>query len=109
MDEVNQSIEEIGTGTGVDGLNPNIAKLFTYKLKISLVNFFNKIYGNAYPDSWKNQVLFSITKKGHTKNDPKLRGIALSSIIPKMYDIIINNRFNCWYYPNPQQAGFKYL
>ena len=40
-------------------------------------------------------------------SDPKLRGIAISSIIPKIYDIILNNRFNMWYCPNLQQAGFR--
>ena len=107
IDEVNIAIDEIGTGTALDGLNPNIAKLFTYNLKLTLINLLNRIHGNCYPESWKNQLLFSVAKKGHTIDDPKLRGIALSSLIPKIYDIILNNRFNKWYYPNVQQAGFR--
>ena len=60
-----------------------------------------------YPSCWKKQVLFSVTKKGHKRDDPKLRGIAIASLVPNIYDIILNNRFNCWYHPNVQQAGFR--
>ncbi len=105
--EVNVAIEEIGTGVGIDGINPDISKILPYRFKLTLVKLLCRIHGQRYPDKWKNQVLFSITKKGHSREDPKLRGIAISSLIPKMYDIILNNRFNLWYHPNPQQAGFR--
>ena len=107
VEEINNVVDEIGTGIGVNGLNPNLTKLFTIKFKLFVVKFLNRIHGHIYPDNWKRQVLFSDTKKGHKREDPKLRGIAISSVIPKRYDIILNNRFKCWYHPSSQQAGFR--
>ena len=72
--EIDLAINEIGICTGIDGLNSNVTKLFTQKLKLLLMNFLNKIYDNSYPDIWKEQLLFSIKKKGHKKDDPKLCG-----------------------------------
>ena len=40
-------------------------------------------------------------------NNPKLRGIAISSLLPKILDIILNNRFNIWFKSNASQAGYK--
>ena len=65
------------------------------------------IFDFKYPSQWTNQLLSPIEKKGHVKSDPKLRGIAVGPIMSRMYDIIINKRFNYWYDPNPQQAGFR--
>ena len=45
MDEMNNAIEEIGTGVGIDGLYPSLTNIFTYKLKLSLVTFVNRIHG----------------------------------------------------------------
>ena len=67
VDEFDLAINEIGTGISLDGLNPSVAKIFTYKLKLLLVKLLNKIHGVCYPDSWENQLLFSVTKKGHSK------------------------------------------
>ena len=106
-DELSLALNEIGTGTSIDGLNPNITQLFTNNLKLLIVKLLNKIDGNVYPKKWKYQMLFSILKKGHTKENPKLRGIALSSLLPQIYDIILNNRFIKWYRPNIYQAGFR--
>ena len=46
-------------------------------------------------------------KKGHSAEKPKLRGVAVSSLFPTIYDIILNNRFSCWYKINPEQTGFR--
>ena len=51
MDEVNNAIEEIWTGAGIDGLDPSLTNIFTYKLKHSLVTFLNRIHGHMYPSS----------------------------------------------------------
>ena len=38
--------------------------------------------------------------------EPKLRGISLTSILPNIYDTMVNNRFIKWHQPNKEQAGF---
>ena len=67
----------------------------------------NKILGEEYPESWKSQLLLSLNKKGNTKLNPKLRGIAISSLMPKILEIILYNRFNIWHQSNAAQAGYK--
>ena len=53
--------------------------------------------------------MFPVEKKGHTILEPKLRGIAVSSLAPQIYDTIIDNRFHSWYVPNKEQSGFRVL
>ena len=107
INEFNLALKEIGNGTGYDGIHPTIVTLFTPELKDGLVKLLNKILGNTYPDIWKQQLLISLNKKGSTTKNPKLRGIAISSILPKILDIILNNRFNMWFKSNATQAGYK--
>ena len=76
-------------------------------LRLELLKFINIVFENNYPSNWEDHLLFPILKKGHTILTLKLRGIAISCLIPKIYDIMINNRLNKWYKPNPQQAGFR--
>ena len=77
------------------------------RLRSSLLDFINIVFENSYPSNWEKRLLFPISKKGHSILNPKLRGIAISSLLPKIYDIMLNNRLNIWYKPNPQQAGFR--
>ena len=58
---------------------------------------------------WTLQLLFPVEKKGHTILAPKLRGIAVSSLPPRIYDTIIDRRFHSWYEPNKEQSGFRIL
>ena len=44
------------------------------------------------------QILHVLEKKGHTREIPKLRGIAAA---------ILDQRFMSWYVPNNEQAGFR--
>ena len=60
-----------------------------------------------YPRNWSEQILLPIEKKGHTVSSPQLRGIAISSLLPRIYDAIIDNRFKSFYTPNKEQSGFR--
>ena len=51
-------------------------------------------------------MLIPITKKGHSLNDPKLRGVAIGPL-SRLYDIIIDKKFCSWFVPNAEQAGFR--
>ena len=64
VEEINNAVDEIGTGIGVDGLNPNLTKLFTIKFKLFLVKFLNRIHGHTYPDIWKRQSSSQSPKRG---------------------------------------------
>ena len=46
IDEVNDAINEIGTGTALDGLKPDVTTLFTYEIKSLFVKLLNKVHGD---------------------------------------------------------------
>ena len=107
--DLNRSIHEIGRGIGLDGLDKNIAHLFPKSLREALLQFLNLVFDTQYPDEWTSQILRPEVKKGHSFKTPKLRGVAISSMLPTIYDILIDNRFKPWYVINPEQAGFREL
>jgi len=38
---------------------------------------------------------------------PQLRGIAVAPLLCRVYGTIMDNRFRCWFAPNPEQSGFR--
>ena len=108
-DDLNLGIKEIGRGIGLDGLDKSIAHLFPQQLRNALLQFFNHVFQTQYPEEWIYQILRPELKKGHTVRNPKLRGVAISSLLPTLYDILLDNRFKPWYEINPEQAGFREL
>ena len=107
MTELKPVLRNVGKGIGFDGIPPAICKLFPQSLCTHLLNILDQVFSGSYPSSWMKQLLFPIEKKGHTLSTPKLRGIALSSVLPRIYDTIIDNRFSNWYTPNKEQSGFR--
>ena len=105
--ELNLAIQKNGKGFGLDRLDKRIANLFTIKLRSSIINLFNCVFSSCYPSNWSKQLLRPEKKKGHSVKDPKLRGVAISQMLPTLYDIMLFNRFNLWYTPNAEQAGFR--
>ena len=110
MDEMNKVLKDVGNGTGIDGIPPTISNLLPISLRETLLRFLQVVFGHGcYPSPWSIQLLFPMEKKGHTILDPKLRGIAVSSLAPRVYDTIITNRFNSVYKPNKERSGFREL
>ena len=110
MDELDKALLNVGNGTGIDGIPPIISNLFPRSFREVLLKFLQTVYEHGpYPKPWTIQLLFPVEKKGHTILEPKLRGIAVSSLAPRVYDTIINNRFYLWYIPNKEQSGFREL
>ena len=107
MEELDDAIKRLGSGTGLDGIHPDIMQVIPGKLKDCLLLLYNTIYGNGYPRSWEKQLLFPSTKKGHTLKDPKLRGIAIGPVLGRLYDIIVDTRFLEWYQPNIHQSAYR--
>ena len=109
VEEINQSMNEIGTGTGLDGIAPDILKIIPASMRSLIHQLFNKIYSSDYPTHWQDQLLFPHPKKGHKPTTPQLRGIAIGALLSRVYDKILTKRFKDWYMPNKQQAGFREL
>lgn len=108
LSELNVAITNVSKGIGLDSIDKDICKIFPYVLRTAILNMFNHIFLNSYPDCWSNLFLRPEIKKGHTFKKPKLRGIAISSMMPAIYDSMMNNRFQQWTPLNPEQAGFKH-
>ena len=81
LDEVNEAINDIGTGTSLDGISPELATIFPKELRETIVELFNKVFKSYYPEQWQEQLLFPHPKKGHKPNDPKLRGIGIGPLL----------------------------
>ena len=109
LDEVNDAIDNIGTGIGLDGIEPSIVKIFPLSLRKLLVMLMNIVWVTKYPDEWQKQLLLPYPKKGHQITDPKLRGIGIGYLLSRLYDDIITNRFIQWYNPNKEQAAYRQL
>ena len=109
VEEVNKAMNEIGTGTGLDGIAPDILKIVPMSMRLLIHELFNRIYSSAYPTHWQDQLLFPHPKKGHKPATPQLRGIAIGALLSRVYDKILTKRFKDWYIPNKHQAGFREL
>ena len=106
-DELNNAIRQSGKGIGLDGIDKAVSHLFPIRLRKAILEFFNTIFRADYPKVWTRLALRPEAKKGHSTENPKLRGVAVSSLLSSLYDIMLDNRFKCWYTPNPEQAGFR--
>lgn len=77
-----------------------------------LCNVFNMIGVNKqFPASWKNAFIIPIPKKGEPKDPRNYRGIAIQSIVPKLYDKIITAKLYAVFKPliDMAQHGFNNL
>ena len=55
------------------------------------------------------QILHALRKPGHTYEIPQVYGTALTLLLCRVYDRIIDNRFIVRYKPNPEQSEFRAL
>ena len=62
-----------------------------------LVKIFNKIFdGGMFPREWSKSIIVSIYKNGDVNQPDSYRGIALTSVISKVYTHILNKRLIEW-------------
>ena len=92
---------------GLDGLPGEIIPILPKSVKDLILILLTRVFFGQYPNEWSKQILHSIPKHGHTKKNPKLRGIAVGVFLCRMYDTILNERFLSWYKPNYEQSGFR--
>ena len=110
MNELKPVLLDAGRGIGLDGIPPVVSKLFPDSFCKVILKFLRVIFDNGtYPKPWSKQLLFPTEKKGHSLLLPKLRGIAISMLLARIYDSIMYNRFNSWYIPNKEQSGNRKL
>ena len=98
-DEINEvefdlAIRTIGNGLGVDGLPGDILNMVPPEMKKLVLILMKRVFTGVYPSEWEKQILHSIPKPGHSPKVPKLRGIAVPTLMSKLYDNIIDDIFN---------------
>ena len=93
QDELDYAIRKIGNGVSFDGISPDVMRLLPDEVRECVLKLFQNIFNGPYPKQWNKQLLKPVTKKGHSIKQPKLRGIGIGTILGRLYDIIINERF----------------
>ena len=69
MEELEAGIKRLGTGTGIDGIKPDVILVIPGRLKECILSLYNLIFGNGYPKSWGKQLLFPRQKRAtHSRN-----------------------------------------
>ena len=107
MEELEFALKSFGNGVGPDGIPGEIIPILPKSVKDLILLLMVRVFFGEYPSDWCKQILHSIPKHGHTKQNPKLRGIAVAYFLCRVYDTILNERFLLWYKPNYEQAGFR--
>ena len=110
LEEVNDSIKNVGKGTSLDGICPDIMHILPLSMRNLLSQLYNQVFsGNLYPSNWEEQLLIPHPKKGHKTSEPKLRGVGIGPVLSRVYDSIIDTRFCGWYTPNKEQSAYRNL
>ena len=66
LEEVNDSIKNVGKGTSLDGICPDIMHILPLSMRKILSQLCNKVFSNdPYPTNWEEQLLIPHPKKGH--------------------------------------------
>ena len=73
---------------------------------------YNSILSTGeYPIEWSKAIICPLHKKGSTNNPDNYRGISLLSVLSKVFNKILLDRFTKWLYINyliqEEQAGYK--
>lgn len=63
MIEVENAINNIHRGTGMDGLPPNYIKILPKATLDRLLLLVQKVFMISYPEEWNKQILHALTKK----------------------------------------------
>ena len=90
---------------GVDGIVPGILKTLPDDWILLITYVFNMVFISNYPMDWTLLKVFTIYKKGPRQDPQNYRGISIVSAIPKLYDMVLSERFALWYVPKEEQAG----
>ena len=107
QNELDFAVKKVGNGSGIDGIPANIIKIMPPCILDNILALLQRTFMGSYPKLWEKQLLNAIPKTGHTSKEPKLRGVAIAPMFARIYDAILNARFQEWYVPNREQAGFR--
>lgn len=113
-EEVKASIGNLkaGKSAGPDQIVNEMLKQGSDVVIDFLVDLFNQLFDTGtFPREWSKSVIVPIHKKGDVNKTDNYRGVALTSIVGKVYTHILNKRLTKWTEQNnkivEEQAGFR--
>lgn len=113
-EEVRSAIRKLkcGKAPGLDEISAEFLKSAETVVLPFLTNLFNALFENGlFPEEWCRSVIIPLFKKGDVNNPDNYRGIALLSVISKVFTSILNRRLYTWAEDNQkiseEQAGFR--
>ena len=112
--EVLASINNLKSGksAGPDKIIAELLKNANACVIDYLVIYFNKLFDSGvFPKEWAKSIIIPIHKKGDVNQPDNYRGIALTSVISKIYTHILTKRLTLWAKNEDriieEQAGFR--
>ena len=113
-EEVIASIRKLKSSksAGPDNIVGEMLKCVTDDVIDYLTLLFNKLFCESrFPREWSKSIVVPIFKKGDPEVPDNYRGVALTSVISKVYTHILNKRMTQWANREEkiieQQAGFR--
>jgi hypothetical protein len=112
--EIRKAIQSLKNkkAAGLDGVLNEMFKHSITQLSPCLLKLFNCIFSNSvYPQSWKTSYVIPIFKTGDPSDPGNYRGITITNVISKIFNIVLNNRLDTFLADNkiihPSQIGFQ--
>ena len=94
-DEINTCISKLKSGkaAGMDRISAEMIKTLVDQLLSVYEKIFNSIFRKGiYPHNWKESFIVPLFKSGYRKDPYNYRGIAINSILGKVFSMIFTNR-----------------
>jgi hypothetical protein len=107
-DEIVQCIKEMSNGKagGIDGIVIEMLKASLHITEPYLRHLYNGVLlSGKFPDRWCKAILAPIHKKGSVSDPNNYRGIALLSVVGKIFTKIINKRLVDWAEENEERGA----
>ena len=99
LDELKDAILRLkfGKACGPDNIIAEYLSYTTANVLKALLELMNTIFTQAlYPSSWANNYLKAIYKKGAADDPANYRGLAIGSVLAKLYSTILLNRIEMY-------------
>ena len=113
-EEILKCIKDMSNGkaAGIDGVVVEMLKSSNHIVVPFLKHLYNTVLSSGnFPKQWCQAVLVPIHKKGNKSDPNNYRGIALISVLGKIFAKIVNNRLVEWAETcgaqKEEQAGFR--
>jgi Reverse transcriptase (RNA-dependent DNA polymerase) len=110
VDNVIRSKLKMGKAAGLDGIHPEHVVYAHPAIVLHLCNLFNLILIHGYvPDGFGKGVIIPLIKDkgGDLLNSDNYRGITISPIISKIFELCVLDKIECNLLTCDQQFGFK--